>query len=68
MNYLQRVTDDNDKIICLKRYGGREIRLTVKYLPSTEQNRNETYKEVKKKIKSPLHTETKKATRLVFVQ
>ena len=41
--HLQRVTDDNDKIICLKRYGGIEIRLIVKYFPSTEQNRNETY-------------------------
>ena len=41
--HLLRDTDDKDKTICLKRYGGRERRLTVKYLPSIEQNRNETY-------------------------
>ena len=48
--YLQRVTDDNDKIMCLKRYGGRELRLIVKYLPSTEQKGNNTYEEVKRKL------------------
>lgn len=31
--HLQSVTDDNDKIICLKNYGGREIKLILKYLP-----------------------------------
>ena len=46
---LQRVTDDNDKI-CLKRYGGRELRLIVKYLPSTDQKENDTHEEVKRKL------------------
>ena len=66
--HLLRVTDNNAQTICLKRYDEREIWLIVKYLPSTEQNRNETYEEMKKKIKSPLHTETKQATSQIFVQ
>ena len=37
-------------MICLKRYGGREIQLIVEYLLSTEQNRNETYEKVKRKL------------------
>lgn len=27
--HLQSVTNDNDEIICLKNYGGREIRLII---------------------------------------
>ena len=48
--YLQRVTDDIDKIICLKRYAGKEIRLIIKYLPNTENNGKDSYEEVKKKL------------------
>ena len=48
--HLQIITDDNGEIICLKRYDGREIKQIVEYLPSTEQNRNDSYEEVKRKL------------------
>ena len=30
---LQKVVDDGDKLTCLRRYGGKEIRRLVKHLP-----------------------------------
>ena len=50
----QRVTDDYVK------NSGREIRLIVEYLPSPEQNRNETFEEVKRKLNQHLIPKEKK--------
>ena len=54
----QRVTDDYVK------NSGREIRLIVEYLPSPEQNRNETFEEVKRKLNQHFIPKEKKETRL----
>ena len=57
---LQKVTEVDDMIICLKRYGGKEIRSLVKHLPdppalnpAPKKNRKRLW-ENSKEIKSSL--------------
>ena len=49
---LQKVEDIDDKVTCLRRYGGKEIRKLVKHLPepSASQNLETNYEKIRRKL------------------
>ena len=48
---LQKVNDVADKILCLKRYGGKEVRKLLKHLPDLEAEADEDeYARLKRKL------------------
>ena len=49
---LQKVEDTDDKVTCLRRYGGKEIRKLVKHLPEppASENPETNYEKIRRKL------------------
>ena len=66
---LQKVEDIDDKVTCLRRYGGKEIRKLVKHLPQPPaiENPETNYEKIRRKLN--LHFVPKKnKTRKISIQ